>query len=418
MKAVEYNKEYEGEHPFELNGKKYVYCWGKYPNGKIDLAVYSFSNDIAYDYNDFRAENGISEVYKQPHTFMDINELEVPAPSPEEFQDDPTIGELLGKEEQDKIGQEAVMSQYDISEQLNTKENQTMIKNIINQVTENTQAPEAKEFMGTEKLQTASAENGLAGSVEKAEGDKIPEPTEIKTLLDRMKELTKILGNTPDIQWDNKGTGLTDAPKEVTPDEVVRSENETGAPKIETLKNPEAVTGTDSAPKTTSDSAESKSDVGSKESSTEDKKEDSKPDFLKKKDDSSEDSKEEPKEEEKKDDEEDKKVNEAIEEIHTHHIGAAQRNVAGGDPEIVHEEDVVAEDETVVGEDAVAEEAVAECEMTDEEIMETENTELMYESMVRYKNDPEKCLKFKRKIDEINKERRLTEAITKMRNRF
>lgn len=61
MRVVEYYKEYKGEEPFFMRGQKYVYCWGKYPDGSVDIAVYSYANDFAYDYNDFREAMGIKE---------------------------------------------------------------------------------------------------------------------------------------------------------------------------------------------------------------------------------------------------------------------------------------------------------------------------------------------------------------------
>jgi hypothetical protein len=61
MRVVEYYKEYKDEVPFMMGGRKYVYCWGKYPDGKVDIAVYSYANDFAYDYNDFREAMGIKE---------------------------------------------------------------------------------------------------------------------------------------------------------------------------------------------------------------------------------------------------------------------------------------------------------------------------------------------------------------------
>ena len=57
---VEYVKEYSDETPFEWKGNKYVYCWGRYPkneqfpDGKVDIAVYSYSNDLAFGYKWFR----------------------------------------------------------------------------------------------------------------------------------------------------------------------------------------------------------------------------------------------------------------------------------------------------------------------------------------------------------------------------
>jgi hypothetical protein len=61
MRVVEYYKEMNYEEPFTLGGIKWVYCWGKYPGGKIDIAVYRFSHDLAYDYNDFREAMGIDK---------------------------------------------------------------------------------------------------------------------------------------------------------------------------------------------------------------------------------------------------------------------------------------------------------------------------------------------------------------------
>lgn len=61
MRVVEYYKEMKYEEPFTLGGIKWVYCWGKYPDGKIDIAVYRFSHDLAYDYSDFREAMGIDK---------------------------------------------------------------------------------------------------------------------------------------------------------------------------------------------------------------------------------------------------------------------------------------------------------------------------------------------------------------------
>ena len=54
MQVVEYLKAYEGEVPFMMNGEKWEYCWGVYPDGKSDIAVYRYRTDLAYNYNDFR----------------------------------------------------------------------------------------------------------------------------------------------------------------------------------------------------------------------------------------------------------------------------------------------------------------------------------------------------------------------------
>lgn len=61
MDVVEYYKEFRDETPFEMGGEKWVYCWGKYPDGKIDIAVYRYATDLAYDYNDFREAMGIDK---------------------------------------------------------------------------------------------------------------------------------------------------------------------------------------------------------------------------------------------------------------------------------------------------------------------------------------------------------------------
>jgi hypothetical protein len=65
MEVVEYYKEYKDEVPFIMGGEKWVYCWGRYPDGKIDIAVYRYSTDMAYDYNDFREAMGIDESIKE-----------------------------------------------------------------------------------------------------------------------------------------------------------------------------------------------------------------------------------------------------------------------------------------------------------------------------------------------------------------
>jgi hypothetical protein len=61
MEVVEYYKEMPHEVPFTLGGIKWVYCWGKYPDGKIDVAVYRFSHDLAYNYSDFREAMGLDK---------------------------------------------------------------------------------------------------------------------------------------------------------------------------------------------------------------------------------------------------------------------------------------------------------------------------------------------------------------------
>lgn len=61
MEVVEYYKEYKGEPVFTMGGRRWEICWGKYPNGKIDIAVYCYDTDMAYDYQDFRESMGIDK---------------------------------------------------------------------------------------------------------------------------------------------------------------------------------------------------------------------------------------------------------------------------------------------------------------------------------------------------------------------
>lgn len=58
---VEYDSQRQGEQPFMLNGTKYEYVNAKYPNGKIDIGVYSFGEDLVYSFNAFRSRNNIKE---------------------------------------------------------------------------------------------------------------------------------------------------------------------------------------------------------------------------------------------------------------------------------------------------------------------------------------------------------------------
>lgn len=56
---VEYHSQRQGEIPFMMSGTKYEYVNAKYPNGKIDIGVYSFAEDLVYSYNVFRNRMGI-----------------------------------------------------------------------------------------------------------------------------------------------------------------------------------------------------------------------------------------------------------------------------------------------------------------------------------------------------------------------
>lgn len=59
---VEYHSQRQGEEPFMMGGTKYEYVNAKYPNGKIDIGVYSFAGDVVYSYNSFRKRNNIKEM--------------------------------------------------------------------------------------------------------------------------------------------------------------------------------------------------------------------------------------------------------------------------------------------------------------------------------------------------------------------
>ena len=76
MDVVEYYKPYRDETPFEMGGEKWVYCWGKYPDGKIDIAVYRYATDLAYDYNDFRVAMGIDKDEKSLQEGVDRKEAQ------------------------------------------------------------------------------------------------------------------------------------------------------------------------------------------------------------------------------------------------------------------------------------------------------------------------------------------------------
>lgn len=56
---VEYHSQRQGEQPFMMGDTKYEYVNAKYPNGKIDIGVYSYAGDIVYSYEAFRKRMGI-----------------------------------------------------------------------------------------------------------------------------------------------------------------------------------------------------------------------------------------------------------------------------------------------------------------------------------------------------------------------
>jgi len=52
---VEYDSERQGEEPFMMHGEKWQYVNAIYPDGKRDIGVYKYGQDITYSYNWFRA---------------------------------------------------------------------------------------------------------------------------------------------------------------------------------------------------------------------------------------------------------------------------------------------------------------------------------------------------------------------------
>lgn len=56
---VEYHSQRQGEVPFTMGGTKYEYVNAKYPDGKIDVGVYSFAGDVVYSYNAFKSRMNI-----------------------------------------------------------------------------------------------------------------------------------------------------------------------------------------------------------------------------------------------------------------------------------------------------------------------------------------------------------------------
>ena len=80
--AVEYVSDRNGENPFELHGQKWQFVNAKYPDGKIDIGVYRFGQDIVYDYQRWQEEMGINENMnegKEDLIDFDIPEWALPA---------------------------------------------------------------------------------------------------------------------------------------------------------------------------------------------------------------------------------------------------------------------------------------------------------------------------------------------------
>ena len=52
---IEFYKDAAYEEPFFISGRKFVYCWGKRADGRIDNAVYSFAGDVTFSYEYFQS---------------------------------------------------------------------------------------------------------------------------------------------------------------------------------------------------------------------------------------------------------------------------------------------------------------------------------------------------------------------------
>jgi hypothetical protein len=51
---VEYMSDKPDEEPFEIDGVKYEYVWARYPDGKKDIGVYIYGQDLVYNINWFQ----------------------------------------------------------------------------------------------------------------------------------------------------------------------------------------------------------------------------------------------------------------------------------------------------------------------------------------------------------------------------
>jgi hypothetical protein len=85
---VEYVKDMAGEEPFEMGGKKFQYVWAKYPNGKRDVGVYSFADDVVYGYTHFRKMYNLNEsagapIEKRTHFFVNSTDLSLGSRDPD-----------------------------------------------------------------------------------------------------------------------------------------------------------------------------------------------------------------------------------------------------------------------------------------------------------------------------------------------
>jgi hypothetical protein len=74
--AVEYVSDRQGENPFELQGNKWEFVNARYPDGKIDIGVYRYGQDVVYDYQRWQEEMGINENINED--MNDLIEFDIP----------------------------------------------------------------------------------------------------------------------------------------------------------------------------------------------------------------------------------------------------------------------------------------------------------------------------------------------------
>ena len=74
---VEYVRDLRDEVPFVIGGKKYEYVMAKYPDGKVDIGVYSFAGDVVYSYKVFQNMIGIKEGLKIGMSNLKVGEVVV-----------------------------------------------------------------------------------------------------------------------------------------------------------------------------------------------------------------------------------------------------------------------------------------------------------------------------------------------------
>ncbi len=79
---VEYHSQIKNETPFVLGGSKYEYVNAKYPDGKIDIAVYAFAGDVVYGYKAFRNMQRLDPITPKPSGITEGFDPQSQGPNP------------------------------------------------------------------------------------------------------------------------------------------------------------------------------------------------------------------------------------------------------------------------------------------------------------------------------------------------